>query len=52
MVLKIKNKSGEYSSLYPNSEKLPENFLHLNKKIQEDFSKELPFLEECTDMGY
>jgi hypothetical protein len=46
MVLKTKNKSGESSSLYPNSEKPQENFSHSKKKTPEDYSKELPYLEE------
>jgi hypothetical protein len=46
MVLKTKNKSGEYSSLYLNSEKPQENFLLYNKKTQEDSLKVLPFSEE------
>jgi hypothetical protein len=46
MVSKIKNKSGEYITHLPNSERLQENSSLYNKKTQEDCSRELPFLEE------
>ena len=52
MVLRIKEKYGEYILLSPNSERQPESYLLLKKKILEDFLKVLPFLEECTDMVY
>jgi hypothetical protein len=46
MVLKIKDKYGEFILLFPSSEKLPENSSLCNKKTQEDCSKVLPFSEE------
>ena len=52
MVLRIRENVGEYILLYPNSEKQLENYLLLKRKILEDFSKVLPFLEECIDMVY
>ena len=52
MVLKTKNKSGEYSSLYLNSEKPQENSSLFKKKTPEDYSKELPSSEEWIDMDY
>jgi hypothetical protein len=52
MVLRIRKKYGESILTYPNSERQQENFSLFKKKIPEDFSKVLPFLEECTDMVF
>jgi hypothetical protein len=52
MVLRTKEKYGEYILPYQNSEKQQENYSPLKRKILEDFSKVLPSLEECIDMVY
>jgi len=50
--LRIREKYGESILLFLNSEKQLDNFLLLKKKTQEDFSKVLPFSEECIDMVF
>jgi ribosomal protein S4 len=47
---RIRKKYGEYISLSPNSERQLESSLLLKKKTLEDFSKVLPFSEECIVM--
>ena len=50
--LKIKEKYGESILLFPNSERQLVSSLLSKKKTPEDFSKVLPFSEECTDMVF
>ena len=52
MALRTKENVGEYILPYQNSEKQQESYSLLKRKILEDFSKVLPFLEECIDMVY
>ncbi len=52
MASRTKEKSGEFISSSPNSEKQPESFLPSKKKIPEDCSKALPSSTECTDTDF